>query len=109
MGGSKIISVLVYANFWGSPKLNQNTIWKSESICICLFLCLLFIAEFLTARVSKSEEDDCWKLKLLLKYLNNTNHMKLTLSVEVLSVIHWWVDSAYLVHHNFKEHTIAMM
>ena len=35
--------------------------------------------------------------------------MKLTLSVEILSGINWWVDASYTTHQDFKENTGAMM
>ena len=42
---------------------------------------------FLTTRVKEPQEDDWGKLKWVLKYLNSTKHMKLTLSADNLSTI----------------------
>jgi hypothetical protein len=64
---------------------------------------------FLTTRVKKPDEDDWGKLKRLLKYLKGTKHMKLTLTVDNLSIIRWWVDASYNVHEDCKGQTGAMM
>eukprot|EP00970_Alexandrium_tamarense_P015266 scaffold4923_cov115-Alexandrium_tamarense.AAC.1 len=64
---------------------------------------------FLTTRVKQPDEDDWGKLKRVLKYLNGTRHMKLTLSVDKLSVVKWWVDASYNIHEDCKGHTGAMM
>ena len=48
---------------------------------------------FMTSRVKKPDLDDWGKLRRCLKYLKGTLHMKLTLSVDDLGVIKWWVDS----------------
>jgi hypothetical protein len=66
-------------------------------------------SHFLTTRVKKPDEDDWGKLKRLLKYFKGTKHMKLTLSVDSLSTIRWWVDASYNVHDDCRGHTGAMM
>ena len=45
----------------------------------------------------------------MLKYLNGMKRMKLTLSVEILPFIQWWVDASYLAHPDYKGHTGAVM
>jgi hypothetical protein len=68
------------------------------------------VVAFLTTRVKRPDEDDWGKLKRLLKYLKGTKHMKLTLCVESLSIIRWWVDASYNVHNDCRVgHTGAMM
>ena len=64
---------------------------------------------FLITRARKPYKDDRNKLKCLLKYLKSTKHMRLKLSVEILSFIQWWVDASYLTHTNCKGYTGAMM
>jgi hypothetical protein len=59
--------------------------------------------------VKKPDEDDWGKLKRLLRYLVDTKHMKLTLSVNNVSSIKWWVDASYNVHWDCNGHTGAMM
>ena len=67
------------------------------------------VVSFLTKRVRAPDEDDWGKLKNCLKYLIGTLHMKLYLTADSLSIIHWWVDAAYGVHWDCKGHTGAMM
>jgi hypothetical protein len=64
---------------------------------------------FLTTRVKRPDEDDWGKLKRVLKYLKGTRHMKLTLSVDDISTIRWWVDASYNVHQDSRGQTGAMM
>jgi hypothetical protein len=52
------------------------------------------VVAFLTTRVKRPDEDDWGKLKRLLRYLKGTKHLKLTLSVDTLSRIRWWVDAS---------------
>ena len=59
---------------------------------------------FLTKHVQKPDEDDWGKLKRVLQYLKGTKYMKLTLSVDNLSTIRWWVDASYGVHSDCKGH-----
>ena len=67
------------------------------------------VVSFLTKRVRAPDEDDWGKLKNCLKYLKGMLHMKLYLTADLLSIIHWWVDAAYGVHWDCKGHTGAMM
>jgi len=60
-------------------------------------------------RVQEPKENDIIKLKRLLKYLNATKEKCLTLSVENLNVIKWYVDASFAVHPNFKSHTRAVI
>jgi hypothetical protein len=60
---------------------------------------------FLTTRVKSPDEDDWGKLKRVLKYLTGTRYMKLTLSVDNLSVIKWWVDASDRTHMDCKGHS----
>jgi hypothetical protein len=64
---------------------------------------------FLTTRVRKPDKDDWGKLKRVLQYLYGTKHMKLTLSVDDLQQIQWWVDASYNMHEDCKGQTGAMM
>ena len=64
---------------------------------------------FLTKRVRKPDEDDWGKLKQVLQYLKKTLYMKLTLTVDNLHTLEWWVDAVYGVHEDLKGHTGMMM
>ncbi len=59
---------------------------------------------FLTTRVKAPDEDDWGKLKRVLKYLNGTKFLKLTLSVENLGMLKWYVDGSHNVHWDCKGH-----
>jgi hypothetical protein len=59
--------------------------------------------------VKQPDEDDWRKLKRVLKYLKGTRGLKLTLSVNDMSIIKWWVDASYAVHEDCRGRTGAMM
>ena len=59
---------------------------------------IVVAVSFLTTRVKKPDEDDWGKLKRVLKYLNGTRHLKLTLNVDSKSLVRWWIDASYNVH-----------
>ena len=50
-------------------------------------------------------EGDWKKLIRLMKYLNGTKDLFLTLAANDLHVVRWYVDVSYAVHPNFKSHT----
>eukprot|EP00804_Cyclotella_cryptica_P021176 CCRYP_001489-RA/>CCRYP_001489-RA protein AED:0.41 eAED:0.35 QI:0/-1/0/1/-1/1/1/0/615 len=64
---------------------------------------------FLMTRVKKPDEDDWGKLKRVLQYLLGTKHMKLTLTIDNLNQVKWWVDASYNTHDDCKGQTGAMM
>jgi hypothetical protein len=49
---------------------------------------------------SSLDEDDWGKLKRVLKYLNGTRRLKLTLSAKSLSILQWYVDASHQTHDN---------
>ena len=64
---------------------------------------------FLTTWVQKPDLDNWGKSKRVLRYLKGAKYMKLTLSVEDMSVICWWVDASYNAHEDFRGQTGALM
>ncbi len=64
---------------------------------------------FLTTRVKQPDEDDWGKLRRVLKYLNGTRNLKLTLSADSMSSIHWYVDASHQTHDDCRGHTGAIM
>ena len=59
----------------------------------------------MTRRVKKPDRDDWGKLLRVLEYLNGTKHMKLTLEVDNLSTLNWFIDASHQVHDDCKGHT----
>ena len=60
---------------------------------------------FLTTRVKHPDEDDWGKLKQVLKYLQTTRSLCLTLFADSLTDIRWYVDASHLTHDDSKGHT----
>ena len=59
----------------------------------------------MTGRVKKTDRDDWGELLRVLEYINGTKHMKLTLEVDNLSTLNWFIDTSHQVHDNCKGHT----
>ena len=57
------------------------------------------------AQLTEANKDDWGKLLRVLKYLNGTKLMKLTLEVDTLSTLNWCIDASHQVHDNCKGHT----
>lgn len=80
-----------------------------------LFLCgrarrdIQTAVSFLTTRVKQPDEDDWGKLKRILKYLKGTMYMKLTLEVDNMGILQWWIDSSHNVHVDCRGHTGTML
>ena len=64
---------------------------------------------FLTTRVISPDENDWVEMKILLKYLKVTNHTKLKLRVESLSVGNYWIGESYSTHYYCRGHTGYMV
>ena len=64
---------------------------------------------FLTTRVKSPADEDNWgKLKRVLRYLNGTKYLKLSISVNDLGILKWYIDGAHNVHWDCKGHAGAM-
>jgi len=50
---------------------------------------------FSTTCVKHPDEDDCGKLKHVLKYLNGTRYLVLTLSADSISNIIWYINASH--------------
>ncbi len=66
-------------------------------------------AAFLTTWVKQPDEDDWRKLKWVLKYLNGTRFLKLSLFAESMTNIHWYADASNQPHDNCWGHTGAVL
>ena len=64
---------------------------------------------FLTTRVKKPDEDDWRKLKRALKYLNGMRRLKITLTIESMGLIKWFIDGWHNTHWECKGHSGAMV
>ncbi len=63
---------------------------------------------FLTTRVKSPDEDNWGKLKRVLKFLNGTKYLKLSISVENLGILKWYVDGLHNVYWDCKRHGGAL-
>ncbi len=67
-------------------------------------------AFFLTMRVQELGKDSWGKLKRILKYLNGTRNLKLTLSLDQLKfIIHLYVDASHQVHKDSRGQTGSLV
>jgi hypothetical protein len=64
---------------------------------------------FLCTRLQQPTKHDYNKLSRVIKYLRLTKDLVLRLSANNLTIIKWWVDAAYGVHHDMKSHTGGVM
>jgi hypothetical protein len=65
---------------------------------------------FLTTRVKEPDEDDWGKLKRVLKYLNGTKYLKLTLEANKINfTVHWYVDGSHQIHEDCRGQSGALM
>ena len=59
----------------------------------------------LSGRVREPNKDGWGKLKRLVKYLNGTRRLHLTLHYDGLSVARWHVNASFAVHPDFRSHS----
>ena len=64
---------------------------------------------FLCTRVKEPDIDDWKKLKRMMKFMQQTDNDVLTLSVDNLRVVKWYIDGSYAVHPDCKSQTGATM
>jgi hypothetical protein len=58
---------------------------------------------FLTTGVQSLDGDDWEKLKRILKYLNGTRNLKLTLCTDQTQyAVHWYVDGSHQIHEDCR-------
>ena len=63
----------------------------------------------LATRVKSPNASDWKKLIRLLKYLNGTRKKGLTLKIDDMRVVKWYVDASFAVHPDFRSHTGGVM
>ena len=76
-----------------------------------LFLCkrarpdIMTAIAFLCTRVREPTEEDWLKLLRLMRYLNGTKQLFLTLSANDSNVVKWYGDASFAIHDKMKSHT----
>jgi Reverse transcriptase (RNA-dependent DNA polymerase) len=60
---------------------------------------------FLCTRVKHPDYDDYKKLARVIKYLQTTDKLELTLEAHNIGNIQWWVDALYAIHPDMRGHT----
>ena len=64
---------------------------------------------FLCTRVKSPDVDDWKKLCRVLKYIQLTPFLPLTLGWDETGTAHWYVDASFAVHNDMRSHTGGMM
>ena len=64
---------------------------------------------FLTTRITSPDEDDWVKLQNIIQYLFGTCYLKLTLYVNSLGIVRWWIDASHLTHWDCRGHIGTLM
>ena len=66
-------------------------------------------AAFLTTCIKDPDEDDWGKLNWVIKYLNVTKYLKLTLSIDNSGVLKWYINASYAVHGDYRGYMEALL
>ena len=109
-------SSLFKVNTNGTPTFNA----RKKEIFVDLVMQALYLSQrgrpdirtavsFLCGRLTCPDEDDYSKLSRMMKYLQGTLSLPLTLRVEDDGKLQWWIDASYAVHPNMRGHTGATM
>ncbi len=65
---------------------------------------------FLTTQVQAPDEDNYGKLKWVLNYLNDTQHLKLMLRADAMNFeIRWYIDGSHQVHKDCQGQTGSLV
>jgi Reverse transcriptase (RNA-dependent DNA polymerase) len=84
----------------------ENSVKFHRYAAKLLFLCkrarpdIHTAVAFLSTCVKKPDYDDNKKLSRVMKYLQETKDLNLTLEAKNVSKINWWVDASYAIHHD---------
>ena len=82
-----------------------------HNVAKLLFLCkrarpdIQTAVAFLTTRVTAPDKDDYKKLARVMRYLQGTKTMPLTLEADNLQLVKWWIDGAFATHRDMWSHT----
>src|SRR5210317_1489638 len=99
-----------------SKNLNDNMaqefhtmVAKGLFLCKCARPDIQTTIAFLTTRVKEPDEDDWKKLLRMMRYLNGSKDLVLTLSADGTGICKWYIDASYAVHNDLKGHTGSAM
>ena len=70
---------------------------------------IMMTIAFLCTRVRGPTEDDWKKLVRLIRYLNGTAELCLTLAADGSNIVRWYGDASFAVHSDMKSHTGGVM
>ena len=93
----------------------KDAMFFHHNVAKLLFLCkrsrpdIQTAVAFLSTRVQHPDHDDYKKLGRVMKYLQNTMTLPLTLEADDLQLIHWWIDGAFATHRDMRSHTGGAM
>jgi hypothetical protein len=88
----------------------HHTVYQLLFAANCVHWDIQTAVSFLTTRVQAPDEDDWVKLKQILKYLNGTRHLKLTLCADQMKfVVQWYVDGLHQVHDDCRGQTGSLV
>jgi hypothetical protein len=60
---------------------------------------------FLSTRVRKPDQDDYKKFGRVMKYLQQTTGLTMTVETQDITSIKWWIDALYATHPDMHSHT----
>ena len=66
------------------------------------------VVAFLTMRAKSPDEDNWGNLRRFLKYLNRRKYLKLTISMQDLEILKWFMVMVHNVNWDCKGHTGAI-
>jgi hypothetical protein len=87
----------------------HHTVYQLLFAANCAHRDIQTAVSFLTTRVQSLNEDDWDKLKRILKYLNGTRNLKLTLRADQTKYnVHWYIDRSHQIHEDCSGETRAL-
>ena len=94
---------------------DEDAMFFHHNVAKLLFLCkrarpdLQTAVAFLSTQVKHPDQDDNKKLARAMKYLRKTITLPLTLEVDDLQLVHWWIDGTFATHRDMRSHTGGAM
>jgi hypothetical protein len=87
----------------------HHTVYQLLFAANCVHQDIQTAVSFLATRAQSPDEDDWEKLKQILKYLNGTRNLKLTLCADQTKyAVHWYIDGSHQIHEDCKGQTRSL-